>query len=113
MKFNKLNIGIIRADLKEKENKIGMFERTDVQGEKYNYAEVTQVWQPSNDFEQTLYDVRVKAMGMSPMLVKVGDIIRIPSHREPIIEMETGVQYVLVHQKDILEWYSPEANETN
>lgn len=110
MKFNRLNIGIIRADLKEKDNSIGTFERTDLQGEMYNYAEVTQVWQPTNEFERKIYEHRVLNMNQSPMLVQVGDIIRIPSNREPIID-EDSTRYVLVHQKDILEWFEPSFEE--
>ena len=107
MKFNKLNIGVIRADFQEKDNTIGMFERTDVQGEVYNYAIVTQVWTPDDDFQKDLYGHRVLNFSQAPMVVKVGDIIRIPSFREPMFD-EDGTKYVLVHQKDILEWYRPE-----
>ena len=106
MKFNKLNIGVIRADLKDKDPMIGIFEQTHVQGEVYNYAVVTQVWTPSNDFEKELYEHRVLNFNQAPMLVQVGDIIRIPSFREPMFD-EDGTKYVLVHQKDILEWYRP------
>jgi len=110
MNFNRLNIGIIKAQLKEKDDKVGDFVRTDMQGEYYNYAEVVDVWKPETAFEEEIYKQRCLNLGQSPMLVQKGDIVRIPSNREPIIDDE-GNRYVLLHQKDVLEWYRDDSSD--
>ena len=107
MEYNKLNIGFIKAELRRKELKEGFNDPKSVT-DFYNYAKVVQVWQPETDREKELHEYRVYNNMESPMLVKVGDVIKVPPSavKEKIIDDITGDTWELVHMKDITAWYS-------
>lgn len=100
--MRRINIGYVKLKVAQKELESNGFILAENQGQFKAFAECVAVGLPMTEKEKEIHEYRVKNLNEAQILVKVGDMVRVPSQH--IKAFENGEIFVFCHSKDIMEW---------